>query len=319
MSTLTVTDIPLEADSPAQRLRRLAAAVRVHFTWWGVHKTLSNQQKEEVGAAYAADTRFLTAGKKILDVRHEAFRRLTSLRTRIIQYWRGLTLPYVEPGVRLIRQADIEVFVHTLQGFREELTQAEVELNAVYEQIQADAQRRLGRLYNPADYPPEVRNLFAVEWDFPSVEPPAYLLRIAPEVYQHEQDRVVQRFEQAVQLAEQAFVGEFARLVSHLSERLSDSPEGTRKVFRDSAITNLMEFFQRFGDLNVRSNAQLDELVAQAQRVVQGVVPQQLRDSEGLRQHVATQLAGVQSVLDGLLVDRPRRSMVRNRPSSGGS
>ena len=114
-------------------------------------------------------------------------------------------------------------------------------------------------------------------------------------------------------------LGEFARLVSHLTERLSDGPEGTRKVFRDSAITNLMEFFQRFGDLNVRSNAQLDELVAQAQRVVQGVVPQQLRDSEGLRQHVATQLAGVQSVLDGLLVDRPRRSMVRNRPSSGGS
>ena len=150
MSTLTVADIPLDADSPAQRLRRMAAAVRVHFTWWGVHRTLTTQQKEEVGAAYAADARFLTAGKKILDIRHEAFRRLTSLRTRIVSYWRGLTLPYVEPGVRLIRQADIEVFVHTLEGFREELTQAEVELNAVYEQIQADAQRRLGRLYNPA-------------------------------------------------------------------------------------------------------------------------------------------------------------------------
>ena len=32
MSTITVSDFPLEVTSPAQRLRRLAAAVRVHFT-----------------------------------------------------------------------------------------------------------------------------------------------------------------------------------------------------------------------------------------------------------------------------------------------
>jgi hypothetical protein len=71
-----------------------------------------------VEAAYTADACFLTAGKKLVDVRHEAFRKLTSLRTRVVNYWRGLTLPYVEAGVRLIRQSDIEAFVHTLEGFR---------------------------------------------------------------------------------------------------------------------------------------------------------------------------------------------------------
>src|SRR5947199_5411975 len=105
MSTLTVSDIPLTAESPAQRLRRTAAAVRVHFTWWGTHKTLTAQQKEEVGLAYDADARFLTAGKKLIDVRHEAFRKLTSLRTRVVNAWRGLTLPYTQPGIRLIRQS----------------------------------------------------------------------------------------------------------------------------------------------------------------------------------------------------------------------
>jgi hypothetical protein len=319
MSTVTVSDIPLVPESPAQRLRRLAAAVRVHFTWWGVHRTLTARQKEEVGVSYDADTRFLTAGKKLVDTRHEAFRRLTSLRTRVGHYWRGLTLPYVEAGLRLIRQNDIEPFVHTLTGFREELSQAEADLNAVYEDIKDDARRRLGRLYNPSDYPPEVRGLFGLDWDFPSVEPPSYLLRIAPEVYEQEQERITRRFEQAVELAEQAFLSELARLVSHLTERLSSGSENERKVFRDSAVTNLTEFFERFRHLNVRSNAQLDELVEQAQRIIQGVGAQQLRDNESLRQHVATQLAGVQSVLDGLLVDQPRRNLVRNRPSQGAS
>src|SRR6185436_11403502 len=102
MSSLTVSDIPLEPAAPAQRLRRLAAAVRVHFTWWGVHKTLTSQQKEEVSSACAADVRLLTAGKKIIDIRHDAYRKLTSLRGQIVQFWKGRTLPYVEAGVRLI-------------------------------------------------------------------------------------------------------------------------------------------------------------------------------------------------------------------------
>jgi hypothetical protein len=270
MSTLAVADIPLEAAAPAQRLRRLAAAVRVHFTWWGVHKTLTAQQKEEFGAAQAADARFLTAGKKLVDTRHEAFRQLTSLKNRVTSYWRGLTLPYTEPGARLIRQADVEAFVHTMQGFRDELTQAEADLNAAYDEVKADARRRLGRLFNPSDYPSEVRGLFAVDWDFPAVEPPAYLMRISPEVYQQEQERVARRFEEAVQLAEQAFLTEFARLISRLTERLGSEPDGQRRVFRDSAVTNLLDFFERFRHLNLRSSEELDRLVEQAQGLVRG-------------------------------------------------
>lgn len=63
--------------------------------------------------------------------------------------------------------------------------------------------------------------------------------------------------------------------------------------------------------MTVRSNEQLDGLVADAQRIVSGVEPQRLRDSSVLRQHVATELSRVQSVLDGLLVDRPRRNILR--------
>lgn len=119
------------------------------------------------------------------------------------------------------------------------------------------------------------------------------------------------RFDEAVQLAEQAFTEELAKLVSHLAERLSGQEDGKPKIFRDSAVENLSEFFGRFRHLNVRSSEQLDQLVVQARQTVRGIEPQQLRDNASLRQHVATQLAGVQATLDGLLVDRPRRSILR--------
>jgi hypothetical protein len=318
MSTLSVPEIPLDAASPAQRLRRLAAAVRVHFTWWGTHRTLTAQQKEEVGAAWSADARLLTAGKKLVDTKHESIRKLTSLRSRVASYWRGLTLPYTEPGVRLIRQSDIEGFVQKMEGHRVELVQAEADLNAVFEQVKRDAYRRLGRLYNPNDYPPEVRGLFAVDWDFPSVEPPAYLLRIAPEVYEQERQRVAGRFDEAVRLAEQAFIEEFRKLLSHLTERLADDEGGERRVFRDSAVNNLRQFFNRFRHLNVSSNAELDALVEEAQRLVQGVTPQRLRDDTALRNHVAMEMGRVQAQVAGLITEVPRRRLVRQRPSGNG-
>jgi hypothetical protein len=318
MSTLSVANIPLEAESPAQRLRRTAAAVRVLLHWWGVHRALTAQQKEEFGAVTSADARFLTAGKKLVDTRHEAFRRLTSIRTRITNYWRGISLPYVEPGVRLIRQADIPAFVHTLGGFRDELHEAEARLNAVYDEVKADARGRLGRLYNPDDYPPEIRGLFNAEWDFPSVEPPSYLMRVAPEVFEEERRRVLGRFEEAVRLAEQAFATEFGRLLAHLAERLTNGETGERRVFRDSAVGNLTEFFQRFAQLNVRSNPELDALVEEAQRLVQGVSPQQLRDSDALRQQIAGDMGRVRERVEGLITDAPRRRLVRARASGNG-
>jgi hypothetical protein len=316
---MTVTDIPLRSDSAARRLRTTAAAVRVAFTWWGVHKALSVQQKEEVCDAAGADARQLRAGKKIIDVRHQAFRRLTSVRTRIVNHWRGLTLPYVEPGVRLIRQADVADFVRAMEGFRDDLTAAERALNDEYDRMKADARDRLGRLYNPADYPPEVFGLFRVDWDFPSVEPPSYLMRLAPDIYRQEQERVAQRFDEAVRLAEQAFVAEFARLVQHLTERLADDQAGDRRVFRDTIVGNLTEFFERFRTLNVRSSDDLDHLVARAQDLVRGVTPQDLRDNDGLRQQVAREMAVVQSQLEGMIVERPRRQIIRPNPGRNGA
>jgi hypothetical protein len=55
--------------------------------------------------------------------------------------------------------------------------------------------------------------------------------------------------------------------VAHLTERITGTNEdGSEKIFRDSAVDNLSDFFERFRSLNVRSNPQLDDLVTQAQR-----------------------------------------------------
>ena len=222
-----------------------------------------------------------------------------------------MSLPYPEPGIRLIPQQSITEFDQQVVTLRSELDDAVTELDQHYDELRSAARQRLGDLFDASDYPVSLIGLFAIEHDYPSVEPPDYLRQLSPELYQQECRRVQSRFDEAVQLAEQAFLDELVRLVEHITERLSGADDGKPRVFRDSAVTNLTEFFERFRTLNVRSSEQLDELVLRAQQVIGGVEPQQLRDSATLRQRVVTQLAGVQSSLDGLLVDRPRRNIQR--------
>ncbi len=311
MSTLLDEPATAQSESAAGRLRATMAAVRLSFTWFGVRKSLSAEQKLQAADAFGAEGNYLSAGKKLFDTGHPAFRAVTAVRNQAVSLWRGLSLPYPEPGIRLIRQDDIASFDVQMTSLRAELDESVGHLDEHFAELKAIARERLGRLYNSADYPSSLRGLFKLEYDFPSVEPPDYLRQLSPALYEQEKARMAARFEEAIRLAEEAFTGELAKLVSHLAERISGQEDGKPKIFRDSAITNLTEFFERFGQLNVRSNEQLDNLVDQAQRIVRGVEPQVLRDSSKLRQHVATQLAGVQSVLDGMLVDRPRRNILR--------
>jgi hypothetical protein len=306
------------AAAPAQRLRATMAACRVQFTWPGTRKALTPPQRAAAAEAFDAEGRFLSATKKLIDTNHPAFRAVTAVRGKITDYWRSLTLPFPEPGVRLIRQEKVGEFASAMDDFRTELDEAVRDLDGHYAELKRAAAERLGSLYNQADYPEALVGLFAVAYDFPSVEPPAYLVQLSPGLYAQEQERVRSRFEEAVRLAEAAFLDEFARLVEHLTERVTGAGEdGQPKVFRDSAVGNLVAFFDRFRELNGRSNPQLDELVERAQRAVRGVAARELREDGSIRQRVADSLGQVRASLDTLLVDRPRRRILRQAGTGG--
>jgi len=291
MSTL-LDEPSVTTTNPATRLRATMAAVRVAFTWLGTRKTLTPEQKAQAADTFGAEGQFLSAGKKLLDTSHPAFKAVTAVRGRILSFWRGISLPYPEPGVRLIRQDDLSSFDVHMTTLKAELAEAVWRLDEHYAELRSAARERLGSLFNPADYPASLDGLFAIAWDFPAVEPPDYLRQLSPALYEQEKARVAARFDESVRLAEEAFTAELAMLVSHLVERLSGAEDGKPKIFRDSAVANLNEFFARFEQLNVHSDPQLDELVAEAKRAIRGVEPQQLRNYSSLRQHVASELSG---------------------------
>ena len=301
----------VSTNDAVHRIRNEFLACRVKFRWFGTSKSLSSDQKSRAAESFGADGTAISAAKRLIDTKHDSYRALTSIKSQINKYWRDSSLPYPEAGIRLIRNNSVDAFNSSLLGYKNQLATAVVELDEHYWDLKEAARIRLGSLYDRNDYPSSLSNEFQVAWDFPSVDAPDYLRRLSPEIYRRECERVQSQFSNSVELATQMFQDQLAELVEHLVERLSSDESEKQKTFRDSTIENLNSFFTRFRQLNIGSDEGLSDLISQAQSVIQGVRPQQLRDNDSLRQRIATQMSAVQSSLDGLMIDRPRRNILR--------
>ena len=298
-------------SNAVSRVRSNFLACRVKFKWFGTSKSLTSDQKTRAAESFGADGTAISAAKRLIDTKHETYRALTSVKSQINRYWRDSSLPYPESGIRLIRNDAVDEFNSSLIQFKSQLDAGVVDLNTHFSDLKDAARQRLGSLYNQDDYPSSLSDEFNVSWDFPSVDAPDYLRQLSPEIYRRECERVRSQFSNAVELAEQMFQEQLAELVEHLVERLSADESGKKKTFRDSTITNLDEFFSRFRQLNIGSNEELGQIVEQAQSVIRGIEPQGLRDNETLRQRIATKMSAVQANLDGMMIDRPRRNILR--------
>jgi hypothetical protein len=280
---------------------------------------VKGSQQNSVADMFDAESKYVSLRKKLLDTRHPAWRKLVAVRGKILTIWRNSTLPYPEQGIRLIRRQMLDSFTESMQELRDELIDAEQELHRHYADMREAARGRLGRLYNHEDYPSSIIGQFDIFIDHPNVEPPAFLRMLSPSLYNQEADRIRNRFDEAVKIAENTFFDELAKLVEHLTDRLSGTDDGKPKMFRDSVVTNLVEFFERFRRLNIGSSEDLDRMVADVRRIVGGTTADDLRNSAALRQHVSTELSRVQASLDGLMVDRPRRNLIRRNGGTNGN
>src|SRR5260221_12297137 len=139
MSTLLDEPVTRPAVNPAQRLRATMAAVRVSLTWLGTRKTLTPEQKSQAADTFGAEGAFLSAGKKLLDTRHPAFKAVSGVRGRVLSYWKGISLPYPEAGIRLIRQDDIGGFSVHMTPLKTQLLEGGGALHWTLAEIQSPA------------------------------------------------------------------------------------------------------------------------------------------------------------------------------------
>ncbi len=142
-----------------------------------------------------------------------------------------------------------------MTSLKAELDEAVIQLDERYDELKSAARRRLGSLYNAGiirrrSAAGSMSRMIFRAWSRPSICGSSVRSSIS-----RKPSRVAARFDEAVQLAEQAFTEEFSKLVSHLTERLSGNEDGKPKIFRDSVVENLRRVLWSLRHLNIRSNS----------------------------------------------------------------
>ena len=102
-------------------------------------------------------------------------------------------------------------------------------------------------------------------------------------------------------------VGELNNLVENLLDKLTTGDDGKAKTRKASAVEGFSDFFQRFRDVNVTGNEQMEALVKQAEQAISGVDPKSLRKNLNLREEIRGKLGAVKESLGAFIVDRPNR------------
>jgi hypothetical protein len=205
----------------------------------------------------------------------------------IRRYLYNICLPF-EIGIHLLPIVALEQVEQRLRQFstdREQLVQAFL---AAYPSLCLDAAKRLRGLYNPADYPPaaEVAREFGFSWQYVSFGVPDQLKGISQEVWEQEREKAAQRMAEASCEIQQVLRESMAKLVQHMADRLKEGPDGKPLRFKQTTVSNLVEFLRNFEFRNVTDDTELQGLVAQVRQLLQGVSADDLRTTGDLRTNV---------------------------------
>lgn len=172
------------------------------------------------------------------------------------------------------------------------------------------ARVELGTQFRESDYPDvqEAAKAFGVSWRYVTFEIPKSL---PPELLERERENMRVQVEDMTTQVREALRETLSGLLGHLTERLTPGADGARKIFRDSAVSNLQEFLELFSGRNVTGDAELSNLAEKARAIVTAAVPEHLRDKgrqgEDLRTQVARQAGEVKAAVDALIQTESRR------------
>lgn len=288
-------------------------AVKLDFTWMGLRKSVADSQNDQVADMFDADAERVRTQKNPMDTRHPIYRKVKAAKLAIKALWedRKYTVPYTETGKRLLIEGQLDTFVAEVSKAIEALRAAAKEMQGAREEIIESSKKKLGKLFNINDYPIDFATAFDAHYVITSEDAPEHLLRLNKAEYERQKAIVANRFAQTAKMVEDTFASELAKLVKHLGEKMKPDAQGEVKHFRQAALDNVLSFFQTFQAIGPGGSKQLEQLAEQAANLVKGVKAEDVRDQEGLRAALASEMAKVTTQLDTFITDAPRRTILR--------
>lgn len=174
---------------------------------------------------------------------------------------------------------------------------------SVYGEAVEEARKRLGAVFNPADYPPleSVRASFFVETAYIDFGVPGRLKEIRPKLFARERAAFKEKLENAAEEIRLGMRAVFQDLVNHMIQRLAPATDGKKKVFKRNLIENLAEFMDSFADRNIADDEELKKIIGVARECLKGKTPEMIREDKDIAEGVRKGMEVIKEKLDGMI------------------
>ena len=268
---------------------------------------IGNRRKVPNGMVQVdADQSAISVSKELLDTKELV--NIVSLDGQIRQWVCSLAVPsgILKDGIYRLPISlvdEVDKGLTEYQAKREKLIE---ELIAVYPVKVEEARARLRTLYNAADYPPEfkLRESFNMKWRYLAMDIPK---NISSVLVQKEREKAAADIAAEVDEIRLTLRSAFNDLITHAVSSLSVADDGKPKIFRDSMVTNMEEFFKYFNARNITGDEELAGLVQKSRDIMQGVDPDALRKDLPLRQSVQKAMNEVIDTINKGVMLKPSR------------
>lgn len=257
-----------------------------------------------------ADKAWLAVSKKLIECdEYEAIGRLDS---EVKSYLDARALPsLLKRGIYLLPIPMVKDVDDQLRRYVELRKECVERLIVVYRKHVNEAEGRLRELFERTDYatPEQLRAGHSLTWQFTSFNTPASLQQVSRELYEKEKEKNEALWKDANEACQQLLRQNMGEMVDKLVDKLTPGEDGKKKIFRNTAITNIQEFLSTFDMRNVTDDAKLKAIVDKARALLSGVDPEQLRTEEGLRDAVRNGFEKIQSSMSGMIEVKPKRAI----------
>lgn len=224
---------------------------------------------------------------------------------------RALPSPFKGKGILLLPTRLIEPVMQHIDAAQTQRTALIESFMLAYDRCKTEAQGKLGSAFDETDYPSHeaVRQTFFFEVQMWELSAPGKLKSVSKELYERELVKMQNMWTEASATVTGVLLDEFRKMTSHMVERLTPSTDGKAKIFRESVVTNMLQWMDLFKSRNLTNDAELVEVVDRAKELISGLDAETLRDNQGLRKQLATDFAGLTDRLDQAIIAAPIRAI----------
>lgn len=273
-------------------------------TWTG--RKLDKRASNDVITQNKASRGVANVHKKLLGSCEEldVIARFAS-NVRNIHY--GMTMPWSDLGMRL---CPTKKYIASEGGYQQTMTALQDEFGRIvqtfldtYDWEVTQARLKLGDLFDPQDYPSrdtvadKFRFRFTAmplpdvgDWRLDIGNDAAVAMREQYEKFYGEQ--LADAMKDVWQRAHKA--------LTSMSERLDYADEDTKKVFRDTLVSNVQEVVTLLADMNVTNDPTMTSAQRQLADAISGVTPGALRTDPELRAQTKKKVDDVRRIIDNL-------------------